>query len=133
MAIYTIETTYHLPVYRQRRYEADTLNEACRSAVAEDDWDDAKRDYESSGETYVTGIWEGADAAYAGSAIAIPEQFGETIQRKAELFDVLVDLLREPARVMGLSRDQFAEWLPRALDTLAKADAIVGGPLMPES
>jgi len=131
VAIYTIETTYHLPVYRQRTYKADTLEEACRAAVAEDDWDDAKRDYESSGETYVTGIWEGADAAYASSAIAIPEQFGETIQRKAELFDVLVDLLREPARVMGLSR--VAEWLPRALDTLAKADAIVGGPLMLES
>lgn len=133
MTIYTIETTYHLPVYRERTYEADTLEEACRAAAAEDDWDDAKRDYESSGETYVTGIWEGADTAYAGSAIAIPEQFGETIQRKAELFDVLVDLLREPARVMGLSRDQFADWLPRALDALSTADAIAGDPLMPQS
>ena len=28
MPVYVIETTYHLPVYRQRLYEAETLDEA---------------------------------------------------------------------------------------------------------
>ncbi|HRO01274.1 MAG TPA: hypothetical protein PLX43_07185, partial [Nitrobacter sp.] len=59
----TIEITYHLPVYRQRSYEAANLAEACRLAVEDDDWDNEKRDYETAGETYVTGIWEGQDTA----------------------------------------------------------------------
>ena len=29
MPIFTIETTYRLPVYRQRSYEAETLDAAC--------------------------------------------------------------------------------------------------------
>jgi hypothetical protein len=37
MPIFTIETTYRLPVYRQRSYEADSLAEACRFAVEDDD------------------------------------------------------------------------------------------------
>ena len=37
MAKFTIETTYRLPVFRQRTYEADTLAKACRHAVEDDD------------------------------------------------------------------------------------------------
>jgi hypothetical protein len=55
MPRFTIETTYRLPVYRQRSYEAETLEEACRLAVEDDDWSEQKEDYESSGETYATG------------------------------------------------------------------------------
>ena len=35
MPIYTIETTYHLPVYRQRTYNAGTIADACRKAIEE--------------------------------------------------------------------------------------------------
>lgn len=61
--------------------------------------------------------------------IAVPEEFGETVQRKADLFDTLVAIVREPARPMGLSQHQFEHWLPRALSVLAKADAIAGAPV----
>ena len=33
MPIFTIETTYLLPVYRQRSYEAETLYAACALAI----------------------------------------------------------------------------------------------------
>lgn len=48
MPRFTIETTYRLPVYRQRAYDAETLEEACRVAVEDDDWSEQKEDYESS-------------------------------------------------------------------------------------
>lgn len=123
MPLYTIETTYQLPVYRQRSYEAPTAEAACVMAIGDEGWGDGKEDVETSGQTYVTGIWEG-DTAYSGNSIPVSARFDEAVQRKAGLFDELVDILREPARVMGLSRDQFAHWLPRALAALDKADAI---------
>jgi len=33
---FTIETTYRLPVYRQRTYEAETLEQACRLAIEDE-------------------------------------------------------------------------------------------------
>ncbi len=75
MSIFTVETTWHLPVYRHRTYEADTLDEACRLAIEDDDWSNETRDYESAGETIVTGIWEGADAAYRAPALPIPAPY----------------------------------------------------------
>jgi hypothetical protein len=33
---FTIETAYHLPIYRRRVYEAETLDEACRLAIEDD-------------------------------------------------------------------------------------------------
>jgi len=133
MTIYTVETTYHLPVFRHRTYSADTLEDACRAAIEDEGWGDAKEDVDTSGETYVTGIWEGADAAYRGTAIPVPSRFEELVQRKADLFDTLVALLGEPARPIGLSRVEFERWLPRALTALSDADAIIGDPLIPPS
>ncbi|WP_157016864.1 hypothetical protein [Mesorhizobium xinjiangense] len=124
MPLYTIEATYRLPVYRQRTYEATTSEAACELAIADEGWGDGKEDVETSGETYVTGIWKGR-TAYAGTTIAVPDRFDETIQRKADFFDDLLALLKEPARPMGLSRHEFEHWLPRAMATIAKADAIV--------
>ena len=72
MPLFTIETTYRLPVYRHRTYEAASIDEACRLAVDDDDWSDEKHDHESAGETYVTGIWSGENAAYSGAAQPIP-------------------------------------------------------------
>lgn len=51
MPAYKIETTYHLPVYRQRSYEADMLEEACRAAIADEGWDDGEEDVDTSGES----------------------------------------------------------------------------------
>ena len=80
MPLFTIETTYRLPVYRQRTYEADTLDQACDLAIADEGWDDEKSDVETSGDTYVTGAWEGRDAAYSGRALDIPSQFDEQLR-----------------------------------------------------
>ncbi|WP_266065087.1 hypothetical protein [Brucella intermedia] len=125
MPFFTVETTYHLPVYRQRTYRAQSAEDACRLAIEDDGWANAKEDVETSGETYVTGLWKGRQA-YSGPNIPIPERFDETVQRKADLFAALLALLREPAQVMGLSRHDFEQWLPRAQAVIAKADAIVG-------
>jgi hypothetical protein len=57
MPRFTIETTYRLPVYRQRTYEAETIEQACRLAIEDDDWPEQKEDYDCSGDTYVTGAW----------------------------------------------------------------------------
>ena len=129
MPIYTVETTYHLPVYRRRNYEAATPEEACGLALDDEGWGDAEEDVDTSGETYVTGIWKGRNAALSGEEIAVPEDFGETVQRKADLFEALVAIVREPARPMGLSQYRFEHWLPRALSVLAKADAISSIPV----
>ncbi|MDX8449380.1 hypothetical protein [Mesorhizobium captivum] len=72
MPEFTLETTYRLPVFRQRTYEAETPEAACRLAIEDYDWSDQKEDYESSGETFVTGIWQAADAAYRGSTVSVP-------------------------------------------------------------
>lgn len=124
MPVYVIETTYHLPVYRQRRYDAETLDDACHLAIEDEGWDDGRSDVDTSGETFVTGIWQDAKRAYQGTALPIPASFDETVQRKAELFAELLALVREPARPMGLSREEFARWLPKALAIVEKADAI---------
>lgn len=88
MPHFTIETTYHLPVFRQRIYEAETFDAACALAVADAGWDDEKSDIETSGDMYVTGAWEGRDTAYSGTTLAIPSQFGEQVQRQAGHFEV---------------------------------------------
>ena len=87
MPLYTIETTYHLPVYRHCTYEAASADEACKLAINDDDWSCELPDHETAGETFLTGIWRGRDAAYEGEAVDAPRRFGQTVQRKAELFD----------------------------------------------
>lgn len=124
MPTYTIETSYHLPVYRQRTYSADTLEDACLLAIDDDGWDDGEEDVETSGETFVSGIWEG-ELTIADAWLAIPDRFAETVERKAALFEDFVVILREPAQPMGISEHDFRKWLPRAMAILAKADAIV--------
>lgn len=43
MPHYTVEVTYHLPVYRQRSYSAETPAQACRLAIEDDGWRTPKR------------------------------------------------------------------------------------------
>lgn len=72
MPKFTIECTYDLPVYRHRTYEAETVAAAMALAADDDEWSGAKEDYETSGPTRITGIWEGEDAAYEGTPVEFP-------------------------------------------------------------
>ncbi len=84
MPKYTIETTYHLPIFRHQTIEAPTLEAACRLATDGDDWSGERQDHETAGETYVSGAWHGAGAAYHEPAPPVPSRFHETIQSKAD-------------------------------------------------
>ncbi|WOF45080.1 hypothetical protein KNJ79_09500 [Sphingopyxis indica] len=77
MPSFTIESTYRLPVFRHRTYEAATPEDACQLAIADEDWTGQKEDYENSGATYLTGIWPGVDSAYMAPALALPPGYGE--------------------------------------------------------
>jgi hypothetical protein len=133
MTKFTIETTYHLPVYRQRTYDAETLVEACRLAVEDDDWDDATKDYESSGPTYISGAWEGVDSAYRCPALSVPGQFDEIVQRKADQFELMLGMLKILAHADDLRAPDLPTWLPRARAVIAKAEAILAGEPDPDS
>jgi hypothetical protein len=132
MTQFTIETTYRLPVYRQRTYDAETLFEACRHAVEDDDWDDAKKDYESPGDTYVSAAWEGADSAYRGPALSVPGQFDELVRRKADQFELMLGMLKILAHADDLQAPDLPTWLPRAHALIAKAEAILAGEADPD-
>lgn len=94
MPVFTIETTYRLPMFRQHAYEAETIDPACQLAIADEDWSDARSDVETSGETYVSGVWWGDDAADQSAAAPIPSQCKEMIQRKADHFEALLGILK---------------------------------------
>lgn len=132
MPVFTIETTYRLPIYRQRTYEAETIKQACELAIAGEGWGDEKSDVDTSGDTYVTGLWEGRNVAYRGKVLPIPSQFGELIQRKAEQFEVLLGLLKviENAPAGGLS--DTTDWRRRVDAATAKAEAIFAGESDPD-
>jgi hypothetical protein len=127
MPIFTIESTYRLPVYRQRPYEAATLAEACRLAVDDDDWEGQKEDHESAGETYVTGAWPDDVAAYSVPPLSIPSQFGETLQRKADHFEVLLGLLKVFAHAPAAEPQDGPFWRERFDAAITKAEAILAG------
>jgi hypothetical protein len=132
MPAFTIETSYHLPVYRHQTYDAATLEQACRLAIDDDDWSLAQRDYESSGETYVTGIWLGA-GAYSAEVLAVPSEFGEMNQRKADRFEILLGLLRVMAQDGSLDDEEHSPWLPRTRAAIAKAEAILAAARDPDA
>jgi hypothetical protein len=132
MPAYTIETTYRVPVYRQHTYHAATPAEACRQAIEDDDWSNDKLDYEAAGETYVTGIWLGADAAYSGETVPVPSHFDETVQRKAAHFEVLFGLLKIVVVDQVAQRRTDAYWLARANAAIAKVEAIIEGARDPD-
>ena len=85
MPVFTIETSYRLPVYRQANYAAATIEDACRLALTDDDWSSERPDYETSGESIISGVWLGADSAYRGGALPVPKQFGETVARSLRI------------------------------------------------
>lgn len=127
MPVFTIETAYHLPVYRHRTYSSRTIAAACRLAIEDDDWEAGKLDYESAHESFVTGIWPGADAAYSAPSLAVPAQFGETIQRKARHFETLLGLLKMMMVDIRAGSTPSSEWVSRAAWAVARGEAILAG------
>jgi len=133
MPTFTIETTYRLPIYRQRNYDAETLDEACALAIADEGWDDEKSDVETSGDTYVTGAWDGCNAAYRGRALSIPSQFGEQIQRKADHFELLLGLLKVFAHAQDAEPADGPFWRQRLNAAIAKGEAILADEPHPQA
>lgn len=133
MPDYTIETSYQLPAYRHRTYSADNAAAACRQAIEDDDWTGERLSYESAGETYVSGIWQGADAAYSGPAILIPSQFAEAVERKAGHFEILLGLLKLLLADVQAARPSSYEWIARATWAVARGEAIIAGARDPDA
>lgn len=132
MPQFTIETTYRLPVFRHGTYVTDTADAACRLAVEDDDWSAQKEDLESAGETYVTGVWDGPDAAYRGTALPVPAHFEETVQRKAAHLEILLGLLKIFMSNARAGQPASEEWLSRADGAVGKAEAILAGARGPD-
>jgi hypothetical protein len=126
MPNFTVETTYHQPVYRQRTYDAQTIEEACRLATEDQIWSNEASDIDSSQEISVSGIWQ-ADAAYRAPALPIPAEFRAPIERKASHFEVLLGILKILAHVDNLEAPDLPYWRPRAEVAIAKAEAILAG------
>lgn len=127
MPVYTIETTYHLPVHRHRSYGADTPEAACLAAIHDEGWADAKEDVDTSGETYVSGIWEGQHAGYSGPVVSVPSQFGEMIQRKARHFEILLGLLKIMVADARANQPTPVDWVRKAWWAIAEGEAIHAG------
>ncbi|MEX2745774.1 hypothetical protein [Rhizobium mongolense] len=126
MPDFTIETTYHLPVFRYRTYAAETVEAACRAAVEDNDWAIAEKDYDSSGEVHITGVWEGAHSAYTGPSIPVPSQFDEAVQRRARHFEILLGLLKMFFDDAHAARPPSPDWLARSAWEIARGEAILG-------
>lgn len=126
MPDFTIETTYHLPIFRHRTYAAATLDAACRTAVDDDYWDIAERDYDSAGEVHITGVWEGAHSAYTGPLVPVPSQFDEAVQRRARQFEILLGLLKIFFDDAHAARPPSPDWLIRSAWEIARGEAILG-------
>lgn len=125
MPDYTIETAYHLPCYRHRTYRASTVAGACRQAIEDKDWSGSKLDPECVGETFVSGIWRGAGAAYASTSIPVPSHFEESIQRRARQFEILLGLLKMLLADVRTARPSSDEWIERAASAVARGEAIM--------
>ncbi|WP_349963143.1 hypothetical protein [Rhizobium sp. ZPR3] len=132
MPDFTIETTYHLPVFRHRTYAADTLDAACLAAIDDDSWDIAEKDFDSSGPVHITGIWDGTHAAYAGPPLQIPQQFDEPVQRRARHFEILLGLLKILLDDIRAARPSSPKWLARSAWAIARGEAILASDPDPE-
>ncbi|MBX4870204.1 hypothetical protein HJA85_25030 [Rhizobium bangladeshense] len=126
MPDFTIETTYHLPIFRHRTYAAETLGAACRAAIEDDNWDIAEKDYDSAGEVHVTGVWEGTHGAHTSPSVLVPAQFDEAVQRRARHFEILLGLLKIFFDDAHAARPPSLDWLARSAWEIAPGEAILG-------
>ena len=132
MPDFTIETTYHLPMFRHRTYAAETLEAACRAAIEDDNWEISEKDQDSSPEIHVTGVWEGTHAAYTGPSIPVPPQFDEAVQRRARHFEILLGLLKIFFDDAHAARKPSLDWLARSAWEIARGEAILAGSSDPD-
>ncbi len=127
MPDFTIESTYWLPVFRHRTYQADTAEEACQIALKDPDWSERKDDEECAGETYVSGIWHGANAAFNAPSVRVPAQFSESLRRRAEHFEILLGILQVLLKDTELPPAMQTFWRHRAEEAVARGEAILAG------
>lgn len=125
MPAYTIETTYTLPIVRHGTYIADTPEAACKAAVDDGNWESLRKDYDSSGEIHVTGLWKGENTAYAGPPITIPSQFDEAVQLRAHHFEILLGLLKILFHDVQAARPPSVDWLAKSAWAIARGEAIL--------
>lgn len=122
MPKFTIECSFDIPVYRHATYEAATVEEACAKAWADDDWSYQKFDFESAGDTRITGIWAG-DEAYYGTEIwePRPEPTFESVRAllAGKFDDAASDVMWDRKRGDTAPSQQIA--IDAAIDLLAKA------------
>lgn len=69
MSTFTVERAYLAPVFQHLTVEAATVEEAMRLALAHDDWEGSKTDYETSGETRIEKVWNGTEAYAPGTLV----------------------------------------------------------------
>ncbi|UXN57764.1 hypothetical protein [Phyllobacterium zundukense] len=86
-----------------------------------------RSDDEAAGETHVTGIWEGADAAYRGPAVPVPSRFRGMVQRKVGHFEILLGLLKMMVDDVLAHRSTSEQWLAKAKWAIARGEAILSG------
>ena len=127
MAEFTIEASYRQALFRQRTYQAETLERACQLAFADTDWSGRARDADGVGETYISGAWRGAQAAPAASSIPVPSQFTDGRDRKADHFETLLGVLKVLLMEETLTPAKQAFWRRRAERAVAKAEVILAG------
>lgn len=132
MPAYTIETTFTLPIFRHGTYIADTLEEACKAALVDDNWESLRKDYDASGEVHVTGIWRGEKAHNTGSSIPVPSQFDEAVQRRADHFEILLGLLKMMVHDAHAPRALPPYWRGKAAWAIARGEAILACAADPE-
>lgn len=114
MPKFTIECTYRLPVYRHRTYEAETVDAACALALADDDWESQKEDYETGGPTYVSGAWEGENAAYNGPSVNVPDGYAH---EQATLADPVRDAAPEMLAALLLAEKHIGSLCEEVCET----------------
>lgn len=127
MPTFTIESARFVPEFRIRVFEAETIEQACRQAVDDRDWSDAKRSLDTPGETHVTGIWDGPTTDLNAPLLTVPPHFREMLCRKAAHLEVLLGLLK----ILACGSDEAAQdiryWRRRSECAIAKAEAILAG------
>jgi hypothetical protein len=131
MPLFTIESTFDLPVFRHASYDAPDLASACQLALQDDDWSQQRGSWDGSGATYITGAWAGRDTAYAAGATeyTVPLPFTAQLDQLAGL---LAEAMAQDLAFSGFGCELpvwFAAWRERVravlpnLDHLARPDS----------
>ncbi len=132
MTTFTIESTYRIPIYRQRSYEAETLAASLPPRHRRRQLGGAEGGLRIRRRNLRDRRLAGRRPAYASPALPIPSHFGEALQRKAEHFEVLLGLLKVFALPTDGGPTDEPFWRQRAHVAIAKAEAILAGARDPD-